>query len=121
MGKSRRGIDNGPFEGKSLAFVDGDGPCQSERKLRKGANYVGGDFFGSRVDGVANILPLSGRNHQRIAVGLPFHKDDPVLLIDANDPANFAVVKQFLPRRIIFNEHHLRPHFQRQLGIGGVS
>ena len=56
--KRLSGIDDGMLEGESLALVDGDGPCQPQGILLKGALHLGHDFLGLRIEHIFGVLPL---------------------------------------------------------------
>ena len=55
-------INNDLVEGKALALVDGDGPCQTQRYLGEAANFVFLNLLILSVDSVLHILPFQPWN-----------------------------------------------------------
>ena len=105
-------VDNDPAEGQSLAFVDGDGPCQPYGELREGAEYFLFYLLFLLVVFVAAVIPLL-----RLHVALyPVVGDDLegfVFFVEAADYAYGAVHPAMV--EVILNEDDLCSRFQYQL------
>ena len=67
-GKREAGIYDGALKGESLAFVNGDGPCQSQGILAERALHLGFNLLCFFVEHVFGVLPCHGLHFDVVVV-----------------------------------------------------
>ena len=106
------GIDDGPLEGETLTFVDGDGPGQSQGQLVELSLNLRLNLAGFRVQLVLGILPGQRFHLYRLGIARTEHADHTVA--DFHDFTDSTVVIAVLTRRVVLDKHHLCAFFQHQ-------
>ena len=99
--------------------MDGDGPCQPQGILLKGALHLGHDFLGLRIEHIFGVLPLlhlhlyllglTGANHPQ-AVGRRI-----------GDTPDTSVEIALFARVVVADKHHLGTHLECQFQMGGIG
>ena len=119
MGESTLYVDDGVFESQSLTLVHGDGPCQSEGDLLKGAFHHFLDFIGLFVEGKSAVLPRFYSHADFFRRVLRAHHN--VFFGDFGDFSQESVEIAMLGRTVVFDEHHLRSAFEGEHFGSGVG
>ena len=92
-------------EGESLAFVDGDGPCQAQGILAEGALYLRFYLLGLLIDLVGGVLPRLSFYQDRLLIAWTKHFD--MVVIKIHNAADSTVIIQSFQRTVVLDEHHL--------------
>ena len=106
-------------EGQALAFVDGDGPSQSQRELSEHTPHVRLYLPGLLVEHVFGVFPLLWFHLDGIPVARTVYENGGI--VEIGHVAYATVIIEVVGRRVVLDEHHLRSHLQRECLCCGIS
>ena len=107
------------FESESLTLMNGDGPSQAQRILRKSTLHLGFNLFGFLVNHIPRVLPHLPFHRNIEFVALAMHQD--AIIINRLHLTNAPIIILMSRRSVVAHKHHLRTFLQHQVLARGIT